>query len=65
MGGITTEEIGEAVKKIKSGKAPGLDRFPSEFVKQIIHHIKYGLQLLFYYLMESGMYRRRPKSNNS
>ena len=46
----------EAVKKITSGKAPSLDRFPIEFVKQIIHLIKYDLQLLFNYLMEIGMY---------
>ena len=56
-GDITTEEIVEAVKKIKSGKPPRLDRFPIEFIKQIIHHIKYDSQLLFNYLMKRGMYQ--------
>lgn len=30
---ITTSEINEAIKKLKSGKSPGTDGFPIEFFK--------------------------------
>ena len=42
-GDITIEEIVEAVKKINPGKAPSQDKFPIEFVKQIIHIYNYGV----------------------
>ena len=31
---ISLEEVGEAVNKMKSGKAPGLDGFPVEYLKK-------------------------------
>ena len=37
---ISLEEVGEAVNKMKSGKAPGLDKFPVECSK------KFGMAVL-------------------
>ena len=31
---ISLEEVGEAVNEMKSGKAPGLDGFPVEYLKK-------------------------------
>ena len=31
---ISFEEVGEAVDEMKSAKAPGLDRFPLEYLKK-------------------------------
>ena len=33
---ISLENVGEAVNKMKSGKAPGLDGFPVECLKKVV-----------------------------
>ena len=53
---ITVEEIVSAVKQLKNNKAPGLDLIPAECVKASIHVIKSHLEILYNYILCSGMY---------
>ena len=53
---ISIEEIEYAIKKLKSGKAPGIDRIPVEFIKETVHVIKYELQYLYNYILSYEIY---------
>jgi hypothetical protein len=53
---FSLEEIECATKKLKSGKSPGLDMIPAEFVKYNIDHLKVNLQLLYNYILSKGEY---------
>ena len=53
---IEVEEIVCAVKKLKTGKSPGVDRIPVEFVKECINVIKYDLKALYNYILSCEMY---------
>ena len=53
---IDADEIIYAVKKIKSGRAPGIERVPIEFVKETIDIVKDDLVLLFNYILASEKY---------
>ena len=53
---ITTEEIDMAVRKIKTGKSPGLDGIPVEFIKSTIDTIKPILETIFNYILTKEVY---------
>ena len=53
---IEIEEIVKAVRKLKNGKSPGVDRVPVEMIKSIIDIIKYDLQNLFNKILEKQCY---------
>ena len=53
---IEVEEITQAIHKIKTGKSPGIDQIPIEFIKATIDAIKFDLKLLFDYILKSEIY---------
>ena len=53
---IEVQEVVQAVSKIKSGRAPGIDRFPIEYVKCTIDVIKEDLTCLFNHILQQGEY---------
>lgn len=59
--GITAVEIENAIKKMKSGKAPGPDRYPIEFNKSSAPKLILVLVKLFIEVLD----KKGSSSNNS
>ena len=53
---ITIEEVNSGIERLKSGKSPGIDCIPAEFVKYAREELVHDLVLLFNYVIEMGVY---------
>ena len=53
---ITIEEVNSGIMHLKSGKSPGIDLVPAEFIKCASDEIAYDLVQLYNYIIEVGEY---------